>query len=833
MHGSIALVLALVLAAAGPVRGAVKMGALTPWYVNQLTLEQGATISSPAEPMPGYDLRTLIDPGRVPPPAGGERFVFADRRQHEVFTVDFGRVWEDGVCMIRVHPGDGVVYGNPGGRKPERLKVEASADGLTWAVLRDWPAGQVPIHHSIIWDRRPVRYLRIDLGENSDGMGSRMGRILLFPRYHRPPLADRLAELAGLLRSDVAGLEPFRAALGRGDLPGAVGALRAHFAKAPVTLLDAREIHAQRADDWEKGIYRYEERSWQLPAGVHDWYYYPFDLSNEPPSYWVAGQQFWYLPDWCAGHPEPRYAGLAARMIGSWLTDVPCPGVHNFGRDGETGMPLGWPAIRTADRLGSLCRACFVFAPEREHFDDETWVNLLYAIHEHARYQAHFIPSLGGNWLTWANDRLIRTANEYSEFKDSRGWLEVGRSAFEKVVLNEVSSDGKETEDSTYYCLRAMSEIIRSYEAFVKAGVPLDPKVVARVKRALDFPAWAYLPDGRNPGIGDIGTVDVPHDHIPLLERYAAGWGRDDLVWINTRGREGRRPEPASRAFLEDGFFVMRSGWEDGLDARHLIFHCPPAHHIGHGHRDVLSVLLYGWGRPLLIDPGMTIYGKEGSEHYRTTGMHNTIAVEGASQAYGPGGRPVAWESRADHDYAEGWHDLFKGTRHRRRVIFVKPDYYVLIDEVSGEGSRRLEWNYHFLAGADPAESDGVVRTRFPEGGNLAIAPLDAGSLVRGEPKPFKYVQSSAEIDSIGWVLRREGPLPCRLITLLVPFKGTTLPPIQGRLQGDNAVEVRVGSRRDLLRWPAGVDRGPATGPARVPDRDPEPAVTVTPVAGS
>jgi len=802
--------------------GAAEMGKVSPYHENLAALEHGASIFSPAKPRKGFDLRSIIDPARCPGPEKHGSFLFADVDQREVFTIDLGRLRRGGLAVIRTRPGDGPVHGDPDRRLPKEMRIDASADGRegSWTLLREWkPPAAVPRRQSIVWDGRPVRYLRFDLGQNADRVGSRMASVEVFRRYRLPSLAERLRELDRLLRRDVPALKPFRTALAAGDTGAAVKALRDHFANAPMELADGVPKHGRAAEDWKRRVVTYGERSWRQPGEKFDWHFFPCDLSHEPPSYWVAASPFWYLPDYYngTGRKDPKYARLAAEMIRDWLADVPCPRVHRTPGVGGWFMVTGWPAIRVASRAGGLARAVKAFAPAREHFDDETWAHVLHAVWEHAQFLAHVLPELGGNWSTWANERLILTARSFPEFRDRRSWLAAGRKAFEKVVLEQVSPDGKECEDSTYYCLRAMREIINMYTVFEAAGVKLSDEASRRVRRSLDFPAWVHQPDFRDPGIGDMGAVHSPQRHIRLVHDYAAAWGRDDLLYIDSRGRRGKRPAQCSRAFRADGWFILRSDWSDGLDARHLIFRAPPNRCRGHGHLDVLAVTLYAFGRPLLIDPGMTIYGTKGSEQYGATQMHNTVTVDGASQAHGPG-KVNAWQSTPAFDLADAEHSLYRNVTHRRRVLFVKPDYYVLIDELAGAGKtqRTLDWNYQFLAGAAPRRADGIIRTRFPDGGNLAVLPVSPPRPPTSRPRPFQYVTpgrgSAIEVSSTGWQLRLRTALPARLVTVLYPFKGSAPPTgLDARLAQPNVLILRHARRTDVIAWRPPGTTGPWT----------------------
>ena len=759
--------------------GVQKMGQVSECYQNLLSLDRGAAVSSSSELAEGFDLRTIIDPVRFPGPEGGT-LLFADRRQPESLTIDLGAVYDSGRVIIRTHPGDGPVYGDADHRRPRTMKVHACAEqGDERTTLVSWTEpGSVPRKQSVAWDGRPVRRLVIDLGDNADGIGSRLADVELFRAHRLPSIAERLHDLDQLLRADEPGLAAYRAARAAHDDVRAVAALRAHFGRARVEIGTASEKHRRYVEDFKNNVVRFDERCWRIPGQRFDWYVIPCEVSDEPPSYWLAGSLFWYLPDYYQGHREPALARDGARMIREWMTEVPCPGVHRVpGRSGSV-IAEGWPAIRTANRTGGLARALTLFAPLRSDFDDHTWVNLLYAIWEHAAFLAQVSPELGGNWLTWANERLILTACDFPEFSDQPQWLEVGRHSFETLVRRDLTASGKECEDSTYYCLRAMKEVLHTYTVFEKAGVALPEDVRTKVRNALDFPAWVHQPGFRNPGIGDMGVVCDPIEHLPLVHDYAGAWGRADLLHIASRGREGAPPALTSRAFLPDGWFILRSGWGDGLDAKHLVFRAPPAGCRGHGHQDVLGLVLYGYGRPLLIDPGMTLYGVKGSEQYAATAMHNTVTVDGQPQPYGPG-KVNAWKASASLDLADAEHALYPGIVHRRRVAFVQREYYLVIDDFAGTGLHSLEWNYHFLDGAAPAVNHGVLCTQFPSGGNLAIVPL-AEDLLPGEAKAFKYVTSGpeggTEVASTGWRFRVKAQLPRRVVTVLVPFKGREAP---------------------------------------------------------
>src|SRR5205807_1836656 len=170
---------------------------------------------------------------------------------------------------------------------------------------------------------------------------------------------------------------------------------------------------------------------------------------------------------------------------------------------------------------------------------------------------------------------------------------------------------------------------------------------------------------------------------------------------------------PASescRAFPDGGFVVMRSGWNGSSHA--LIFDtgplgCPITS--GHGHADLLSIQCSVFGEPYLVDPGTGCYGvsSEVRDFFRGTAAHSSVMVDGEDQAEPagtfawrsrPAGRLLRWTSTETVAFADAEHDGYRAlpdpVSHRRRVIFVKPGYWVLVDDLTAAACHRIEMRF-------------------------------------------------------------------------------------------------------------------------------------------
>ena len=155
----------------------------------------------------------------------------------------------------------------------------------------------------------------------------------------------------------------------------------------------------------------------------------------------------------------------------------------------------------------------------------------------------------------------------------------------------------------------------------------------------------------------------------------------------------------------------MRSGW--ARDAHQLIFDVGPLGDFGHGHADLLSVQCAVFGAPCLVDAGTYCYTAVAGwrDFFRSTAAHSTVTLDGLSQAIPagpfnwqarPSARVLKWQSTATFDFADAEHDAYcrlaDPVTHRRRVLFVKPRFWVLVDDLDGTAEHRVDLRFQLEA---------------------------------------------------------------------------------------------------------------------------------------
>ena len=243
----------------------------------------------------------------------------------------------------------------------------------------------------------------------------------------------------------------------------------------------------------------------------------------------------------------------------------------------------------------------------------------------------------------------------------------------------------------------------------------------------------------------------------PDLKAYAGKWDEKSQWLLGEAGRIAfdalptTTYEPVSHLFQDGGYFAMRA------PGRVVVVDSGPLGYLStaaHGHADALSLTVSVDGLPFLVDPGTYAYqeGKDWRDFFRSTAAHNTIVVDGQNQSEIQGSflwgqkaeaRFVHWQSEADDDICIAEHNGYShfGVIHRRVVLFHKPNWLVIGDELLGTGHHHIEqfWHLHPACrvdlGGDHIEiacSEQVWRMW------LVDIPAKAVSIHRGESDPIQ-----------------------------------------------------------------------------------------------
>jgi hypothetical protein len=225
-------------------------------------------------------------------------------------------------------------------------------------------------------------------------------------------------------------------------------------------------------------------------------------------------------------------------------------------------------------------------------------------------------------------------------------------------------------------------------------------------ERAAAMLTWLHaLADGEGelPDVGD--DAEDRFLRVPYFDRRRAADVSSRLTALlegtpTLEPAAAPAPPSASRALPESGYVVLRGESAAGparivLDAGGLGLGSLAAH----GHADALALTVDVGGEPLLRDSGTGSYLPDaGRDRFRVSAAHNTVSIDGESQAEPAG--PHIWGRRfiaelealdldGDVDYVRATHDGYRARSaralHVRSVTYVKPDLVLVLDRVTAE----------------------------------------------------------------------------------------------------------------------------------------------------
>ncbi|MBE7464463.1 MAG: alginate lyase family protein [Planctomycetes bacterium] len=474
---------------------------------------------------------------------------------------------------------------------------------------------------------------------------------------------------------------------------------------------------------------------------------------------------------------EPRYVRKLDELFQSWIAANPEPVGHNGGGD------PAWETLSTAVRVYGSWLECFFALLHDPNFSDAARLAMLKSFHGHAEHLMAY-RGYGNNWLIVESRVLALLGMLFPEFKRGSAWADEGIARLEGELGKQIMPDGADWEFAPGYHMMAVAGFLDVYEVAKLNGRSLPPLYDERLPCAFEYIAGLTRPDGTLPSINDSHGYRHGRGRA-FLERGARIFNRPDLLAGPEGPYAGR-----SRGFPDSGLHVLASG--TGREARWLLFDAGPFG-ASHQHEDALSLELFAGDAPFLVDPGITSYLQDDwTAFYRRTHAHSTVLVNGAEQNR----RAVTPHHHAESvreqvvaacgpvfdcvraTYRDGYAGQPAGLVHERIVVFVRPDYYLVFDEVRGAAAQSLEALWHFAPMRVELEArTHRARTMRLKGPNLEVATLDPRSgikadLICGQRDPVQGWVSDGGEDVPAPVLSYtvKGAAPLRLATALVPY---------------------------------------------------------------
>lgn len=535
--------------------------------------------------------------------------------------------------------------------------------------------------------------------------------------------------------------------------------------------------------------------------------------------YWLdLGRAYWQTGD-------EKYAEDWVSMLLDWIEDNPVQFGKGPNPRDRKGQP--WRKLETGGRTGVWIQAMEFFM-DSPAFDAEAKYQFTRSLRDHALRLVETSQSFRpGNWHQVGVTGLFNLGVMFPEFKEAGAWREMGLKHLRMVMEKSVYPDGAQSELTPGYHYWMTLSFLNVQLLAQKNGLDLAD-FAERHEKMFEFLMQVTKPDHRYVALGDAGQRDVagimgigaltynrPDMRYLAADDFNPGW-----IWqfppekiLNYPKLKSVEPALRSHMLPHARYGVMRTGWQ--TEDRFLLFDCAPRGG-NHCHDDRLQVVLYS-GRDLLIDRGAYSYDEPlHHQYFKKSQAHSVVLINEKDQPLGANPEVLSWNIGDNVEFASAIIRGKQGVAHQRSVMFVKPDYWVVVDHLTGKGEPTLTRLFQF-----PDVSVGHDRqaayTKYPDGDNLWVGSADAsrlemraGHLARGKNKT---------IPSPVAAFVSQGPLPASFGTVLVPFADQDDIPEVERLPSDNPdiVTLRVRFKDGRTDWIAIAPKvtefkGPHTG---------------------
>ena len=444
------------------------------------------------------------------------------------------------------------------------------------------------------------------------------------------------------------------------------------------------------------------------------------------------------------------------------------------------------------------------------------------------------------NWHVRAYGGLglaaMALADHAGERNSPQEWADHAFDLVTRALWQQIDDDDGGFAEGPFYSRYAADVYLPwMYALRKRTGVDLfaDPQIEKMHRWSLNL----RLPSGRRPNIDD-GHLDDWYGHYlsAVYEDggvhrwdweqnengpYTRGFNEMDAIAIYDDSVEARAPDHGPTVFMAGaGDAVFRSDW--GADATYLLLRAENGtareQGFSHEHPDETSFLLYAGGEMLALDAGYINY----TNHHKVNRGHNhnlilvdgegppLLVVEGESIGGGNDAYLRQTFTSGFVEYAEA-RAGYEDADFLRCVMFVDRSYFVVVDEVRGDGTHNYEWRLHGHGGGDSggtyARDGGLARWTRPGAELLAFMAGREGTTF-GEAEAlhsFDYLHESTH--TVMRVQRRGRDV--EFLSLLYPRPAAAPEPGLSQVETDSGQVARVelDGRVDLA-WTRGRHAG-------------------------
>jgi len=553
-----------------------------------------------------------------------------------------------------------------------------------------------------------------------------------------------------------------------------------------------------------------------------DWLYNPTaDTSKDPEwswslfrtGYWVTLGRAYEMT-----HDE-KYAVEFVKQLKSFIKRWPLEKfLEDFEKNSKYVFPgHAWRTIETAMRIYTSWLPCMVYFRKSPSWDTEGWIYFLNSIYDHAEYLYYHYNNhaTSSNWLTMECSALFQIGVLFPEFNRAKEWMKLAYKRVTHEVRYSFDHEGVHMERTPIYHLVATGAFLQAYRIARLNNIVVPPYMLPILEKAAEYIMKLVKPDFSTPMIGDADrnslldrksdtslyegmnlTID-PHDLNEMRSFFrtmAELTGREDFKYFSTGRKEGTPPKNKNYGLADQGFYITRTGWEEKDNYLMVTgVQLERGERSTHSHYDAGHIELQVEGQDILVDTGRYIYNasiwSDWRKYFRSPAAHNTVFVDEHIMGEVPdtsdrtrGVRTFChlFESNENYDLIDVSHNGYafmeEPVFHRRRVIYLKPDIWLVDDIITGYGEHDYKLYFNFAPGElkalkEDSDSYSFVRNRVSVDIMPVLKDTMTSQVLEGSENPkggwisYGY---PVKVPAPQLIYRKNGKAPVRFLTAIM-----------------------------------------------------------------
>jgi hypothetical protein len=458
-----------------------------------------------------------------------------------------------------------------------------------------------------------------------------------------------------------------------------------------------------------------------------------YDTLNRQ-AYWVSLAEAYQLTG------NTAYSTELTNELASWSSESPAlANANNWSSAGPN-----WTLLNTSTRATnwlwtySLMIGSSAWTPAANTL-------FLYKMEQTGEFLRAAPPvSIADNRAILQYSGLVGIADLFPEFTGAADWRSYGHKELFRAMNAQIYPDGSDAEQSPAYSDVVINSLLET-DLLDQDNNYIWPSAQSDLlNTAVTAFEQILSPNGDTPAIGDtyresVAPLWLQADLTLGTSAYPAGRPRgQDVLLFGLNAIEPYSSNPVTPALPDRGLtyaepdsgnYIFRSGSD--ANATQVTFNAGPKGG-NHGHYDLLNFELFGYGKPLISNPGMVSEATSAARNYAiSTPAQNSISVDGDNTAdlegtnnpniiidqYDPEANSV--QITASHN---GYAYLSGSPELTRSIWYDYDGTMLVVDWANGTASHNFTVGFNLPGTAQQNSNDSIQSTNGS--GDALITPL-------------------------------------------------------------------------------------------------------------